>query len=153
VDLLPIAIGFGLIVSLVLAETLGVAAAGMVVPGYVALALDRPKSLLVLVAAALISYGLMRLASAFMVVFGRRRTALALLIGYPVGALLSRWLLVESTPAEATIGYILPGLIAIWMDRQGLLSTLSALTICSVLVRLLLLLVFGQELVHKGYFG
>lgn len=152
-ELLPVSIGFGLVVSLLLAETLGVAAAGMVVPGYVALALDRPKSVLVLLMAALISYGLMRLASAFLVVFGRRRTALAILIGYPVGALLSRFLLVEATPAEATIGYILPGLIAIWMDRQGLLSTLSALTICSVIVRLLLLLVFGQELITTGYFG
>jgi gamma-polyglutamate biosynthesis protein CapC len=153
VELLPVSIGFGLVVSLLLAETLGVAAAGMVVPGYLALALDRPKSVLVLLSAATLSYALMRLASTFLVVFGRRRTALALLIGYPVGALFSRWFLADAEPAEAAIGYILPGLIAIWMDRQGLVSTLSALTICSVIVRFFLLLAFGHELIPRGYFG
>jgi hypothetical protein len=50
-------------------------------------------------------------------------------------------------PAEfAVIGYVIPGLIAIWMDRQGVLETLAALVTSAVVVRLALMLVFGQEL-------
>jgi gamma-polyglutamate biosynthesis protein CapC len=153
VELLPISIGLGLVISLILAESLGVSAAGMVVPGYVALAWDRPKSLLVLLLASVLTYALLWLMSKLLVVFGRRRTALAILIGYPMGALLARLLLVENEPGEATVGYILPGLVAIWMDRQGLVSTISSLTICSVLVRLALLLFYGAELMPEGYFG
>jgi hypothetical protein len=38
-----------------------------------------------------------------------------------------------SLPIEefAIIGYIIPGLIAIWMERQGVLQTLASLTIVS----------------------
>jgi gamma-polyglutamate biosynthesis protein CapC len=119
----------------------------------VALAWDRPQSVLILLLASTLSYGLLRIASEFLVVFGRRRTALAILIGYPMGMLLGKLFLPPGDAAEATVGYILPGLIAIWMDRQGLLSTISSLTICSVIVRLLLLLFYGAELLPRGYFG
>jgi hypothetical protein len=37
-------------------------------------------------------------------------------------------------------------LIAIWMDRQGVIETLSALITSAVVVRLVLMLVFGMEL-------
>jgi hypothetical protein len=44
------------------------------------------------------------------------------------------------------IGYIIPGLVAIWMDRQGPIETLSALTTAAVVVRLILILIFGVSL-------
>ena len=44
------------------------------------------------------------------------------------------------------VGYIIPGLIAIWIDRQGLIETTSVLLISSVVVRLGLILFSGGEL-------
>ena len=44
------------------------------------------------------------------------------------------------------IGYIIPGLIAIWIDRQGLVESFSALITASVIVRMFLLLITGGEL-------
>ena len=44
------------------------------------------------------------------------------------------------------IGFIIPGLIAIWIDRQGIIETLAALITASVVVRLILVLVVGTEL-------
>jgi hypothetical protein len=44
------------------------------------------------------------------------------------------------------IGYIIPGLIAIWIDRQGLIESLTALLIASVIVRLILILITGGEM-------
>ncbi|MBI4224246.1 MAG: poly-gamma-glutamate biosynthesis protein PgsC, partial [Deltaproteobacteria bacterium] len=41
------------------------------------------------------------------------------------------------------IGFIIPGLIAIWLDRQGVVETLAALAIVSVMVRLILMLILG----------
>ena len=48
--------------------------------------------------------------------------------------------------AFEVIGYVIPGLIAIWMDRQGVIETLAALITSSVVVRLVLMLVFGVEM-------
>ena len=38
------------------------------------------------------------------------------------------------------VGYIIPGLIALWFNRQGVIQTLAALIITSVLVRLILII-------------
>jgi hypothetical protein len=54
-------------------------------------------------------------------------------------------LLDESADYEV-IGYIIPGLIAIWIDRQGLVETLGILLTASTVVRLVLILI-GLELV------
>lgn len=149
-DLLPIAIGLGLVVSLLLSEYLGVASAGMVVPGYLALYLTMPAQLLVTLFASGLTYGAVRLIGEFLIVYGRRRTAIAILLGYLLGAVLGRagahYFEPTEVGSETVIGYIIPGLVAIWMDRQGPVETLSALAICSVVVRLLLVLLLGGEL-------
>jgi gamma-polyglutamate biosynthesis protein CapC len=149
-ELLPIAIGLGLVVSLLLSEFLGVASAGMVVPGYLALYLTRPAQLAVTLTAAGLTYAAIRVLGGFLIIYGRRRTAIAILIGYLLGAIVGRAGVDYFEPAQigsdAVIGYIIPGLVAIWMDRQGPLETLSAVTVCAVLVRLLLSLLLGAEL-------
>ena len=74
-----------------------------------------------------------------------------ILVGYLIGAMIT-WL--APLPSEALqlehgrniIGYIIPGLIAIWLDRQGVIETFAALLTASVVVRLLLILFVGTEL-------
>ena len=44
------------------------------------------------------------------------------------------------------IGYIIPGLIAIWFDRQGVLQTLCGLAVTAVLVRLSLIILMPDQL-------
>ena len=55
-------------------------------------------------------------------------------------------LLSEGEPAFSVIGFIIPGLIAIWIDRQGLIETLAALIAASVAIRLVLILIYGMEI-------
>ena len=156
---LPIAIGVGLVASLLLSEALGIASAGMVVPGYVALFMKSPLHLCMTFGAALVTYAGIRLAGRFVILYGRRRTALSILLGYLVGGL-SGVVLQRAFPqlhlqgmdglADPVVGYIIPGLIAIWMDRQGVVETVGALTICSVIVRLCLILLLGSDLPELG---
>ncbi len=147
--LLALAVGLGLVLSLLLSEVLGVASAGMVVPGYVALYLTRPVELVGLLVASLLTYGAIRVLGRFVILYGRRRTAFAILLGYLLGALIgyagARALPGLALGDQAVIGFVIPGLVAIWMDRQGVIETLSTLTVCSVLVRLFLLLFLGSE--------
>ncbi|HNZ54360.1 MAG TPA: poly-gamma-glutamate biosynthesis protein PgsC/CapC, partial [bacterium] len=45
-QLVTLSIGLGLVISLLFSELLGVAAGGMIVPGYVALHLDSPVTVI-----------------------------------------------------------------------------------------------------------
>ncbi len=153
IPLLPVAIGVGLAVSLVFSEMFGLAAGGMVVPGYFAFYLNRPVAIVLTLGAAVATYFIVHLMSTFVIVYGKRRTVLMILVGYlvrmlmdmaPYGAIAS--LEAVTTGDVMVIGYIIPGLIAIWIDRQGLIETLSALMTASVVVRLILILFFDMEL-------
>lgn len=154
-DQLMVAIGVGLVVSLVFTELFGLAAGGMVVPGYVALYLGRPFDVILTMLAATATYLIVHSLSTFIIVYGRRRTVLMILIGYLVrmliesmsfGTLRKFELLATGDAQFDVIGYIIPGLIAIWMDRQGVMETLTALMAASVMIRMILILIFGTEL-------
>jgi poly-gamma-glutamate biosynthesis protein PgsC/CapC len=168
-NLLSLSIGLGLVVSLLFSELFGLAAGGLVVPGYIALYLTRPIDVAATIGAALLTFFLVRIASTFVILYGRRRTALMILVGYATGALLSTALAsaFEAAAGPATpspehalglaaagremvetgvIGYIVPGLIAIWLDRQGVVPTLAALLTSAVVVRFVLILVFPEQL-------
>jgi poly-gamma-glutamate biosynthesis protein PgsC/CapC len=145
------AIGLGLFISLVFSETLGVAAGGMVVPGYLALMTHDPMRLAGTIAVSLVTLGAMKILSRYALVYGRRRIVAAVLFGFVFGAL-SRELLVfkvQGTTYEfQTIGYIIPGLIANWMERQGVVATLCVMVITAILVRLGLMLIGGGEIIR-----
>lgn len=159
VDLLSASIGIGLAVSLMFSEMFGLAAGGMVVPGYIALYLNRPVNVLLTILASLLTFFVVKSLSTFIIVYGKRRTVLMIVIGYLVRGLIALVPLWQSerlyelslTFGDVTanfdvIGYVIPGLIAIWMDRQGVWETLAALITSAVVVRLTLMLVFGMEL-------
>lgn len=143
-DLLPVSVGVGLAVGLLFTEVFGIATGGLIVPGYMALYLTRPMDLAVTLVASFGAFALVRVVSSFAIVYGRRRTALVIMTGYLLGMLLSRWSLMEGVTLDV-IGYVIPGLIALWMDRQGIVSTLSSMAIVTVFVRLILIVFVGTE--------
>ena len=79
------AIGLGLVVSLLFTEAVGFAAGGFVVPGYIALYLDRPFQVLGTVIAALLAFAFLKLASRVFLIYGRRSLVLAVLLGFIFG--------------------------------------------------------------------
>jgi len=145
------AIGLGLVVSLIFSETLGLAAGGMVVPGYVALMVHEPQRLTGTIFASLLALGALKLVSRYALVYGRRRIVVAVLLGFAFGAM-SREILVfrlyNTTLEFQTIGYIIPGLIANWMERQGIVQTLCVMITTAVLVRLLLMILNGGNIIR-----
>ena len=148
IEPLTLAIGIGLAISLVFTEVFGLAAGGMVVPGYMAIAMSTPLDVVLTLATALLTYAVVHALSSLVIIYGRRRTVLMVLVGFILGALVRGW--VGEQPEIpmldlAVIGYIIPGLIAIWLDRQGVVETLSTLLTASVVVRLVLLLILGEE--------
>jgi gamma-polyglutamate biosynthesis protein CapC len=142
------AVGLGVIISLIFTEMLGASAGGIVVPGYIALYLDKPLQILGTLLVSLVTWGIIRGIGMFTLLFGKRRMVLSILVGFILGWL-SRNLIFHNVTVYdlqmQSIGYIVPGLIANWFERQGFLKTLSTMMIAAVLVRLILMVVFAGE--------
>jgi len=149
-DLIIHSVGLGLVVSLAFSETLGLAAGGMVVPGYVALAIHEPARVVGTVLVALATFGMIKLLSTYMFIFGRRRVVLTILVGFLLGWLSRDWMVFRLDSGQSlefqTIGLIIPGLIANWMERQGVISTIAMMVIGAVLIRLLLMILTGGDI-------
>lgn len=144
-------IGLGLVVSLVFSETLGLAAGGMVVPGYVALMIHNPWRIAGTIVVSLFTFWVVKILSNYMFIYGRRRTVLIILVGFVLGWL-SRQFFEFPLPSGQllefhAIGYIIPGLIANWMERQGVIQTLTTMIVAAVLVRLLLIILTGGKVI------
>jgi len=142
--MIEISIGLGIILSLVLSEALGVTAGGIIVPGYISLFLDQPVQVASTFLVAILVWLIIKGLSKVMFLYGKRRIVLALILGFLFGYL-SRTIYVdtESIKSVAVIGNIIPGLIANWMDRQGVIRTLSVVLLTAVIVKLLVIILFG----------
>lgn len=139
-------IGLGMIASFVLTEAVGLAAGGIVVPGYIALALPEPLRLLATVLVALATYFIIKLVSLVALVHGRRMMLLGVLVGYVLGYVtkIAPPLALDGVRLDVSvIGYVIPGLVAYWMHRQGVVETLATMSLAAVLTRLVMTVVSG----------
>ena len=149
--LVEISVGLGVVFSLLFNEFLGAAAGGIVVPGYIALHLHEPLRLIGTLIVASLVYLVIRLASRFMFLYGRRRLVIAILLGFLFGYLSRKLILYEVFSLDVrmmAVGFIIPGLIANWMDRQGVVKTIAAVVIAASFVRLLLMLIMGGDIIN-----
>ena len=143
-----LAVGIGMCLSLMLTETLGVTAGGVIVPGYIALFLDEPFKIIVTFSIAILVVLIIKVLSNFMFIYGKRRLVLSLMLGFIFGYFSklyldpNKFLFMDSFDLSS-IGNIIPGLIASWMDRQGTLKTISVIMIIAVACRLILIIISG----------
>ncbi len=136
----------GLVLALLWAEITDLSPGGIIVPGYFALYLGRPLRAAATLAVALLTLAVYRSLARHLILFGRRRFVLMVL----VGAVLSQaWLLVLpglfDAPLELrVIGWVIPGILASSLVRQKVLPTLASLaavaTMTFAVVRLVSLL-------------
>ena len=139
-----IAIGLGIMLSLFFTETLGVTAGGLIVPGYIAIYLHEPYMVIGTFLISIITYLIVKFLSYFMLIYGKRRLVLSLLIGFLIGYTVRNMddSLLKIDGELLVIGNIIPGLIASWMDRQGVLRTMSVILITASIVQLILMLLY-----------
>jgi len=125
----------GLVLALLWAELTDVSPGGIVVPGYFALYLGHPLRVAATLAAALLTLALYRVLARHLILFGRRRFVLMVLLG----ALLAQaWALalprLFAGPVELrVIGWVVPGILASNLVRQKPLPTLASLLAVSTL--------------------
>ena len=169
-----IAIGLGMIISLILTESVGVTAGGLIVPGYIALHLHSPYMVLTTFSISLLTLLVLNLLSRIIIIYGKRRLVFCLLFSFILGSIIREvpihlksiydvetlsallyisdlnfiqyyivkigYLLTKFTSSEMVyVGYLIPGLIASWMDKQGIVTTSSIIIIISSFINLILM--------------
>jgi poly-gamma-glutamate biosynthesis protein PgsC/CapC len=143
-------IGIGMVLSLFLTETLGVTAGGIIVPGYIAMNLESPQRLIITFGISILTFLIIKLLSKFIMVYGKRRLVLALLIGFLLGYLSRSENMITAdlgTTDFIVIGNIIPGLIANWMDRQGVLRTISTVLITAGITKLCIMTISMLQII------
>ena len=133
----------GLLIATLFTELTGLYPGGVIVPAYVALFVDQPLRLVGTLVVALLAWGTYRLLDRVFVLFGRRRFLLLVLLGAAwalAGYRLAPLAWPESLELRV-IGWVIPGLIANTMERQGAWWTLAAMAIASTLTYFLVRLI------------
>jgi len=135
----------GLIVAFIYYELTGLTPGGVIAPAYLALYVYDPLNILATLLAATLTWGTLKLLIPWLLIYGRRKLLLALVIGFAYGLILNRLLGIGAYLPNAvhSIGYLIPGLVASEMVRQKVLPTLASLGIVMSLVYLILLAFHG----------
>lgn len=133
----------GLIVAILYVELMDIYPGGIIVPAYIALYLDQPLRVLATLLIAFLSLFAYKILSRFLILFGRRRFVVLVLLG----ALWAQvWFLFLprffSDPLGLrAIGWLIPGLLANNLEKQKIIPTIASLFTVSFityfLVRLL----------------
>jgi len=179
-----IAIGLGMLISLILTESVGVTAGGLIVPGYIALNLHNPYMVLFTFLISLITLLILSLLSKFVIIYGKRRLVFCLLLSFLLGSIIREFPLylmesndinnllslrnfeglnfIQSFIVEISyqlvkltevnmnyehlinnpmiyVGYLIPGLMASWMDKQGIIKTSATIIIIASVINLILM--------------
>ncbi|MDL1893230.1 poly-gamma-glutamate biosynthesis protein PgsC [Sphingobacteriales bacterium CHB3] len=151
--MIELAITLGLILSLLSYEIFGLAAGGIVVPGYIGLHLSQVDRMTGVLLVSLVTYLIVKVMSYYTFLYGRRQMVVSLLIGALLANFSRQFLTfnVGAATAELTaIGWVVPGLIAHWFGKQGIFKTLCALLVTSVIVRLAVIVLFDGQLFPGG---
>ncbi len=146
--MLWIAIAIGLVLNLLFADIIGLIAGGIVVPGYIAIFYNEPLRLLFTLVVAFLSLYTLKIISSYAIIYGRRRLVLVLLLGFIYGYFIRAitYFTVWGPAYDITpIGFIIGGLIAYWMERQGILETICTMIITATFIRLILVLINGGK--------
>ena len=148
--MVEVTIGLGIVLSLLLSETLEVTAGGIIVPGYMALYLHQPLQVIITILVAILVWGIIQVLGKKVFLYGKRRIVLALILGFFFGFISRNFIyLPQEIGSAAVIGNIIPGLIANWMDRQGVIRTVSVVILTAVIVKLSTILLFGGVLFEQ----
>lgn len=120
-------VAVGIVVSILFTEITGLSPAGLIVPGYIALCLNTPERVIYTVVVALLAWGVSKILNNFIIIYGRRRFAVMIILSFCIDLLLGY--LIETMIRPSLIGILVPGIIASEFEKQGVIKSLLCLGI------------------------
>ncbi len=135
------AIIFGILISIIFYEITDISPGGIIVPALMVLYIDQLDRMVYTIIVAIITYLIVKLMSRYLIIFGKRRFVLLIIISLLVNLILQ--VLLRSFSIYllniSVIGYTISGLIANAFYRQGIKRTLPSLIIVLSIIELVLL--------------
>lgn len=133
-------IAMSVVLGFIFSEFLGIATGGLVSAGYLAFFMGSPLRVAATLAVAVLIYFATRLLEKRVIIYGRRRFMTVILL-----SIILTWVVEQIARTGITgldirmVGFIIPGLIANDMLRQGVVKTLAATCIVAIAIRLVML--------------
>ncbi len=152
--MIEVAVTIGIVLSLFFVEAFGMAAGGIIVPGYIALQIGEPDRLIGMVTVAFATFLIIKLISKFTFLFGRRQMVVSLLIGTILAIVSHHFMFfntAKTTIELSAIGWVVPGLVGHWSVKQGFIKTIAMLAIISILVRFIVIIINNGALIPDLY--
>lgn len=131
---MQIAVVISVILGFLSSEFLGLLSGGLVSAGYLSLYVTSPWRIVATLVLAVLIHFLVKLLDQVVFLYGRRRFMACILLSVVLSWALTRILGSSISVDLRIIGYLIPGLIANDMQRQGVLKTLLVVMIITVLV-------------------
>ncbi len=134
------AIFLGILLGLIYYEFVGLTPGGIIVPGYLALYVRQPLAIVATFFAAIVTVYLVHLLSKAVILYGRRAFVSAVMIGFFLKFALEKitFFSGDISSGLVIIGYIIPGLLAHEMRKQGVTATILSAIFVSVVVAIIL---------------
>lgn len=130
----------GIIVSVIFYELTEISPGGVIVPGYIALFINQPDRIILTIGLSLITLLMVNILSNYTILYGRRKFGIMIIISFIIRLVLQmsmNYLPIPEILATSSIGYIIPGIIAQDIGRQGSVKTISAMMLVASLIRLI----------------
>jgi poly-gamma-glutamate biosynthesis protein PgsC/CapC len=126
----------GILIAVLYTEITNVFPGGIIVPAYTALYLDEPLRVLMTIVIAFLSLFTYRWLSRSLILFGKRRFVMFILLGVVWAQL---WIILlpyvfKGPSGLKAIGLIIPGLLANNLEKQPTFFTLASLVIVSIII-------------------
>lgn len=120
-------------------ELLGILSGGIVSAGYLAFYFNQPSRVLTTLFLAVITCLVVKLLQYRIILFGRRRFMITVLLSIFFAQLIEQcFVFLVTIPQDMRIiGYIIPGLIANDMEKQGIFKTIMMVVVIAGIIWLL----------------
>lgn len=132
----------GILVSIIFYEITHISPGGIIVPGLLTMYINQPQRIVYTIIVAIITYFIVKLISRYVIVFGKRRFVLMIIISIVINIILE--LLISGISLHlisiSIIGYTIGGIIANDISKQGLKRTIPSLVIVMCIIELIVLI-------------
>jgi poly-gamma-glutamate biosynthesis protein PgsC/CapC len=140
--MLQTAIGLSIIFGFISSEFLNILSGGLVSAGYLAFFIEQPYRILSTSLLSILTCLIVKLLQKFTIIYGRRRFMITVLISLCTSYFINRsfFYMADVNQDLRIIGYIIPGLIANDMLKQGIFKTLVMVYLSAILIRLIIMI-------------
>lgn len=138
--MLQTAVVLSIVLGFLSSEFLGILSGGMISAGYLAFYFYQPYRIIATLSMAIIICLIVKLIQRYVILFGRRRFMLSILLSIFLSQIVDKSLIITAgiNVDFRLVGYMISGLIANDMEKQGIFKTILSIVIIAGLIWLIL---------------